>query len=91
MRTKLNTIGNTMKNCKIATIKEMIEGGWQRKTINKVRCLLNSEHGFICLAGRDHFWPEEMLTVVEKLGRPDKIHTLASGVVTTLEYFSLCE
>jgi hypothetical protein len=82
-----------MKNCKMTTDKELIEEGWKRKTINKVRCLVKSEYGLICLAGRgrDHFWAEEMLTVVEKLGRPDKIHTLASGVVTTLEYFSLCE
>lgn len=73
----------------MVSIKELIEDGWKPKTINKVRCLINPEFGMIALAGKDHFWPEAMLDVVEKLGRPDKIHTF-SGQVMTLEYFNLC-
>jgi len=72
----------------MASIKEMMADGWKRKTINGVRCLLNPEHGFVCLAGKEHFYPEELILVTQKLGMPDKIHTL-SKLVMTIEYFNL--
>ena len=75
---------------KLATLKEMRADGWTLKTINGVKCLRKCNEGETFIAqwqkNNDSFEVGAMLDVIEKLGRPDKIHT-SMGRVQTLEYF----
>jgi hypothetical protein len=75
---------------KLATLKEMKADGWTVTTINGVKCIrkYNKDETFIAQwqKNNDSFEVGAMLDVIEKLGRPDKIHT-SMGRVRTLEYF----
>ena len=75
---------------KLATLKEMRADGWTLKTINGVKCLRKCNEGETFIhqwqKNNDSFEVGAMLDVIEKLGRPDKIHT-SMGRVQTLEYF----
>jgi hypothetical protein len=75
---------------KLATLKEMQADGWTLTTINGVKCLRKNDFGYMFIAqwqkNNENFEVGAMLDVIEKLGRPFKIHTL-NGRVQTLEYF----
>ena len=74
----------------MVSTKEMLADGWKRRTINGVRCLLQPKFGFIALAGKDHFYPAQLIQVTQKLGQPDLIHTF-DNQVQTIEYFDLVQ
>jgi hypothetical protein len=75
-----------MKKQPHGNIKEMKEEGWKPVTINGVKLL--EYDGLLCQnwkwSGMD---PMALFAVVEKLGRPDKIHDF-DGQICTIEYYN---
>ena len=61
--------------------------GYRRKQINGVRCLVKDN--FVMPNSRsEHFTPDALIKVVEKLGEPYKYHGL-NGAVVSLELYEV--
>jgi hypothetical protein len=73
---------------KLSTLKSMKEDGWLFTTINGVKCLklVDGDHTLIAERNKSGIMSlNNMLSIVDKLGKPHRIHTL-NNAVTTLEY-----
>ena len=68
------------------SIQSLIDNeGFKRKQINGVRCLVNGY--FVIPDSRsEYFTPENLIKVVEKLGKPYKYHGI-NGNVVSLEMY----
>lgn len=77
-----------MTESKVSTLKSMKEDGWVLTTINGVKCLKLVEDNYTMIAERNNdgvMSPDNLLSIVDKLGKPHRIHTI-NGSITTLEY-----